>query len=362
MNGSMNVVNDTQKEYVVKPKLVQPGQKEAGEFSFDDRDNSLDFGAFAVKDSGKLSAKFSDNGMKHTSGTSTANANRISRFEIRADVAMIGQRVEAFVQGQSSDSKPRRFFLSDGFEFSEVARRSPADVLTENQKSFFFHQKSVFDERPRIPFALRIQGFVLVPSAPEIMRSGIAQTISRAVAQGIFFPRQSLFQILQKMQEQLLEQLSSQALVKLLERRVVGTLQKAQKLLKPGIAQDLFFGLSVRPFVIPSQKHQSQKLTLPICFLRKLTRVIFNYFLAKLKAYQDKLFVARQWFHESSSFPALLSLGELFVYFKLRFEDFNRTTRTYETASRYHSKAFPRRCGCGLRVWPCKALHQRGAP
>jgi hypothetical protein len=83
-----------------------------------------------------------------------------------------------------------------------------------------------------------------------------------------------------------------------LQGRIIRTFREPQKLLDSRIAQYLFFGFPVCPLVSPSQKQQSQMLTLPICFLRELIRIIFNCLLAKLKAYQDKLFVACRLFHE----------------------------------------------------------------
>ena len=247
MNASVNIVNDAQKEHVVQSKFVQSGQEVIGKFAFHNRNAAFDFGAFAVKDSGKLAAKFSDNGMKHASGAPAANANRVSGFEIRTDITVIGQGIEAFVQGQASDSNPGRFFPGHGLEFSEISCGTPTDVLTENQKRFFFDQNDLFDVGSGIPFPLRLRAFRLIPLAFDVMRSRIAQPISRTVAQGVFVSGQSLFQVLQKIQKQLLQQLPPQTLVKLLKRRVIGTLYEAQKLLQSRIAQDLFFGLAVRP-------------------------------------------------------------------------------------------------------------------
>ena len=92
MKASMNVVNDPQKENVVQMKLVDSRQKVIGKFLFHDRDATFDFGTFPVKDSGKPASKFPNNGMKHTCRATIADTNRVSGFEIRAHVAMIGER------------------------------------------------------------------------------------------------------------------------------------------------------------------------------------------------------------------------------------------------------------------------------
>ena len=296
-----------------------------GKLSFDDRDTAFDLGASPVKGFWKVSPEVTEHRVLLPTGRSSiADRNRIPGFQTTADVTMVRQRVETLVHGQGSDTNPPRFLFGNGTQFPGIARRSPTGMLSENKQGFVLDKKNMFDEPPMPDFPSSFQAVALIPEAPQVMRSRVGQAIPRAVAQGVAPAFQGLLQILQKIGKQFFDRLSSEAPVKLLKCRVIGALQEAQKLLEPGICQNLFFGLPVCPFVVPSQKHQSQKLTLPIGSLGELVRVILNGFLAKLKAYQDKLFVACQLFHESSSFSQRSLSGGAFVYSGLQIKGFQQ--------------------------------------
>jgi len=316
LKASMNIVNDAQKERIVETKLVVFGQQKAAEFAFDNRDRAFDFGTFSIKDSWEVSLNPPPQRMTDLTGRPVAKADGIFGLQIRKDITMIGHRIETTVQGQTPDTKPRRFFSGDRFQFPGISGGTPTDVLAENQQGLFFDQKNMFDKPAMRLFPFSFQGVAQIPTAFRIMRTRIGQAISRTVAQSIASAFQASLQILQKTGKNLFEDLSAQSLVKLLKGRVIGRVHQAQKLSKPWVAQNLLFGLAIGPFVAPFQKQQSQKLTLPIYLFRKLTRIVFNDFLAKLKAYQNKLLVARQLFHESSSFSQRSLSGGAFRLFQ----------------------------------------------
>ena len=280
-------------------KFLDASQNMIGKLPFDNRDTALDFGPFPVKDLRKVPPVTAKRRvLLPTRGFPAANTNRVLGLQTTPNIAMVVQGIEALVHGQSSNADPSGLLFGNGTQLSEISRRPPAGMLTEDQKRFVFDQNDVFDEPPVLPFLSGFHDFSLIPKAAEVMRTSVGQAVAGTVAQGIAASLQGLFQVLEKIQKQLFDGLFSKPLVKLLKCRIVRTLREPQKFLNPGIAQHLFFGFSIRPFIPPSQKQQSQMLTLPISFLGKLVRVIFNDLLAKLKAYQDKLFVACQLFHE----------------------------------------------------------------
>lgn len=281
--------------------------------SFDGRDTTLDFAPLPVKGFREITLETLKSWMLHAFGPSVSNTNRIFCFQIAQDIQVIFQRIEAFVEGKSFDLNPRRFFSSNRLELPRISRWPKTHVLTENEKCFFFDQDHVFDIGTSRLLALYPQAFPHAPLASKIVRSCVGKPIARAVAQSVASSFQGLFQILEKKIKQLLEGLCSKPPVKLLKRGMVWTLAQAQKFPEPWVRLYLFLGLTVCPFVVSSQKKQSQKLALPICFLRKLTRIIFHYLLAKIKTYQKQLLVAGQLFHGSSSYPKSITPGGAFV-------------------------------------------------
>lgn len=288
-----------------------------GKFSFDSRDTSLDFATFPVESSRKATPETTNRRMVHAFGTAIAEANGISGLEIAADIAMILQSVEAFVQSQSTNVHPRWLFPTHGFELPRIAAGSPAHVLAEDQQAFFLDEDHVFDKRSKGLFSMTFWTFSNMPATAKVMGAGIAQSVTGAVSQGVAFPFQRFFQVFQDMRKQLFQKLLSQTFVKLLKRRMIGTFRKTQKLLNSGIGSHLFFGLSIGPSVMPLQKEQSQKLILPIRFLGKLVRVIANRFLTKLEAYQYPLFIIRQFSHGKLLLPELYYPGGAFRLFAL---------------------------------------------
>lgn len=269
-----------------------------GKFPFDGRDASFDFAAFPVESPGEAAPETSDRRMVHAFGPAIAETNGIPGLEVASDVAVVLQSIEPLVQSQSTNANPGRLFPAHGFELSRIAAGTPAHMLTEDQQALFLDKDHMFDKGSKMLFPMTFWTFANMPAAAEIMGAGIAQPVTGAVAQGIALAFQRFFQVFQDTYKQSFQKLLSKTFVELLKRRVVGALRKTQKLLNPGIGSHLFLGLPIGPSVIPLQKKQSQKLILPICFLRKLVRVITDRFLAKLKAYQDPLLIMCQLFHE----------------------------------------------------------------
>lgn len=292
--------------------MLYSRQDMIGKLSFDDRDTAFDLGAFPVESPGEMPHQPTTERMMRLPRRPIADANGVSSLQVTPNVPMIVQGVEPAVQSQALDSYPRRLSLRYGSQLSGIACRTPADILTEYEQTPFLDQNDMFDKGPMLSFAPSFRAFAQVPTTAQIMGSRVGQPVACRVAQGIASSLQGLFQLLQKGLKELVRYFSPQTPVKLLKRRMIRTVQEAQKLLKPWIRQYLLFGLSVRPFVVSSQKKQSQKLTLPIYFLREFARIIFDYFLAKPKAYQNKLLVARQLFHESSSFSQRFLSGGAF--------------------------------------------------
>jgi len=268
-----------------------------GKLSFDGRDTSLDFATFPVEDPRKTAPEMTDRRMVHAFGPAIAQTNSVSGLEVASDIAVVFQSVEPLVQSQSTNAHPGRLFSAHRFELPCVAAGSPTHMLAEDQQALFLDKDHMFDKGSKGLFPMTFWTLAGMPAAAKIMGSGIAQPVTGAVAQGIVFAFQRFFQVFQDMRKQLFQQLLPKTLVKLLKRRMVGTLQKTQKLLNPGIGSHLFLGLPIGPSVIPLQKEQSQKLILPIRFLGKLIRVIANRFLAKLEAYQDPLLIICQLSH-----------------------------------------------------------------
>ena len=276
-----------------------------GKLSFDGRDTSLDLATFPVESSRETTPETTNRGMVHAFGTAIAEANGISGLEIAPDIAMVLQSVEPLVQSQSTNAHPGRLFPAHGFELSCIAAGSPAHMLAEDQQALFLDKNHMFDKGAISLFPMAFD----MPTAAKVVRAGVAQPITGAVAQSIAFALQRFFQVFQDVRKQLFQKLLPQTFVKLLKRRMIGTLRKPQKLLDPGIGSHLFFGLPIGPSVIPLQKEQSQKLILPICFLGKLVRVITDRFLAKLKAYQDPLLIICQLFHEELLLSRVIPRG-----------------------------------------------------
>ncbi len=299
LQASMNVVNDAEQQNFMRPNFFDTGQDMIGKLSFDDRDAAFDFGTFPIKDFRKISAKAPKGWIVLPAcGLPAADTNRGLGFQTIPDVTMVGQRIESFVYGQSFDANPSRFLFGNRFEFPCIACGSPAGVLSENQQNFVFDKNRVFDKPSMLSLAPLFQAFSLTPKTAKGMRPSVGQSITCAVAERIALASQSLFQVLEKISKQIFDDLPAKTSVKLLQRRMIRTVQQSQKLPEPRIAQCLFFGFAIGPFVSPSQKKQSQMPTLPLSLLGKLVRIIFNRFPEKLNAYQNKLLVACQWFHE----------------------------------------------------------------
>lgn len=284
-----------------------------GKLSLDRRNTSLDFATFSIESSWKTAPEMTDCRMVHAFRPAIAETNGIPGLEVAPDIAVVLQSVESLVQCQSTNAHPGWFFSAHGLELSCVAAGSPTHMLTEDQQALFLDKDHMFDKGSIRLFPMTFD----MPTAAKVMGSGIAQPVTGTVAQGIALAFQRFFQVFQDIGKQLFQKLLPKAFVKLLERRIIGALQKTQKLLDSGIGSHLFLGLPIGPSVIPLQKEQSQKLILPICFLGKLVRVIADRFLAKLEAYQDPLLIIRQLLsHGKLLLPELYYPGGAFRLFR----------------------------------------------